>query len=188
VAWTERQAAVAELATRATAARAQGNVAAARLAELELDAERRRLLLLEEQRARLVLRAPAAGVVVTPLLHERVGATIAAGDSLIEIWAAGPVHTRIVVAQRNAGGVAVDSPLRIRFPAAPSRTWSTAITRLEAATDGGAVIAWAALPASYTGHLRPGMHGRARIHTARVSLAGAAARKLRHTLRGDLFL
>jgi putative peptide zinc metalloprotease protein len=188
IAHAQLQAAVRELDARAGHARTIGNAAAARAAELAAEREQDRLDLLERQRDALLLRASADGVLVTPLLDERIGENVEAGDSLVQLWTGGTLHARVRVEQRLTAGMRVGSALRIRFPGDPSRTWRVQVERIEpAATDEG-VIAFAALPADAAGRLRPGMQGRARIDAARTTIAGAIAHTWRRTIRGDLFL
>ena len=182
------QATLFDLGAQAAAARATRDAGAARLAELTLQTQRARLDLLEQRRAALVLRAPFDGVVVTPLLTERIGETVVAGDSLIELWADGDLRARVTVPQRNVGELGVGAGLRLRFPSHPSITWRANVERIEtAATDEG-VIAFATLPATVTRTLLPGMQGRARVVVAHTSVAGAVGRALRRLVRTDFFL
>jgi putative peptide zinc metalloprotease protein len=172
----------------AAAARSTGDAAAARAAEMEHAALRGRLATLEQQRDDLVLRAPVAGVLATPLLDERVGAFVAAGDSLLELWQPGPPRARVVVPARRGGDVRPGAVLRVRFPAFPDLTWHGTVERVEAAADGTVLHAIAALPESPDHPLQPGMTGRGRIDVARTTIGGAAARSLRRLKRLELLL
>jgi putative peptide zinc metalloprotease protein len=182
------QATVHELGAYANAARATRDAAAARLAEIVADAQSARLALLEQHGAALVLRASSAGVVVTPRLEERIGEVLAAGDSLVELWADGVLHAHIRVPQSYASGIDVGAYVRIRFPNAPGRSWHARVERIEPAATEEGLVAFAVLPADAAARLRPGMQGKARVAIARTTVAGAILRAARRGVRGDLFL
>ena len=177
-----------QLEARSLRARALGDGAAERAAAIQLETTRAQLALIEQRRAGLVLRAPFDGVFVTPRLEERVGERIAAGDSLVEIWANGALRTRVRIPQRVAGEVARGAQVRIRFPARPSLTWRTQIERVESAADASDLIAVAALPQAAAQPVFPGMRGRARIDITHTTIAGALERAARRLVRLDFLL
>jgi putative peptide zinc metalloprotease protein len=182
------QSVVHELTALADAARASGDAAAARTAEVAASADRARLALLDEQRAALALRASADGIIVTPRLEEHIGELVPAGDSLVQLWNGGGLRVRVRIEQPVLAGIDVGAMLRIRFPGDAARTWRAYVDRIEpAATDEG-VVAFASLPPDAELRLRPGMQGRARIAVSTTTIAGAIAHALRRTVRGDLFL
>jgi putative peptide zinc metalloprotease protein len=183
----EAHAQLAELITRAGAARAAGHAAAASLAQGELRAQQARIELLEARRVALALRAPVAGTMVTPQLGERLGELVAAGDSLMELWAGAGVRTRITIPQRDAGLLRAGMPVRLRFPAMPGKTWRTELRAFETTAREYGVVVMADLPDG-AGALLPGMRGRARITVARTTAGGALARAVRRAVRNDLFL
>jgi putative peptide zinc metalloprotease protein len=172
----------------AAAARSRGDAAAARAAELEYAAFRDRLAALKRQHDDLVLRAPVAGVLATPLLEDRVGAMVTAGDSLLELWQPGPPRARIVVPANRGGEVRAGATVRVRFPAFPGLTWHGTVERVEAAADGSVLHVLASLPESLAHPLQPGMTGRGRIDVARTTAGGAAVRSLRRLKRLELLL
>jgi putative peptide zinc metalloprotease protein len=180
--------AVQSLEARAAAGRARGDAAGARAAEMARDAERGRLRVLDAQRDGLIMRAPADGVMATPLLEERVGATIAAGDSLLEVWSPGELRARIAVPAARGGEVRAGASLRVRFPAWPGVTWHTAITRVEPAASGDLLVALAMLPSSPDYPLLAGMTGRGRVDITRTTITGATMRTVRRLRRLELFL
>jgi putative peptide zinc metalloprotease protein len=170
------------------AARSRGDAASARAAEMEQATMRDRLAALQQQRDELVLRAPGAGVLATPLLDERVGAMIAAGDSLLELWQPGPPRARLVVPAGRGGEVRAGATLRVRFPAYPGLTWHGTIERVETAADGTVLHAIASIPEHPAHPLLPGMLGRGRIDVARTTVGGAAVRNIRRLKRLELLL
>jgi putative peptide zinc metalloprotease protein len=176
-----------QLVVRATRARSS-SAADERAASIELAVSSTELQAIERRRSALVLLAPFDGTVVTPRLQERLGEEIAAGDSVVEIWAHGPLRARLFIPQRAAGEMTQGALLRIRFPARPSFTWRTAIDRVESAADGSDLIATAQLPASAQAPLLPGMRGIARVDLARANVLRALHLKARRVLRLDFLL
>jgi putative peptide zinc metalloprotease protein len=177
-----------QLLVRATRARASSAAADERATSIELAVSNTELQAIERRRSALVLRAPFDGTLVTPRLPERLGEEIAAGDSVAEIWAHGPLVARVFIPQRSAGEMTPGAELRIRFPARPSFTWRTSIDRVESAADGSDLIASAHLPASARAPLLPGMRGIARVDLAQGNVLRALHRKARRILRLDFLL
>jgi multidrug resistance efflux pump len=177
-----------QLEARSLRARALGDGASERATAIQLETTRAQLALIEQRRAGLVLRAPFDGVFVTPRLDERLGERIAAGDSLVEVWANTALRTRVRIPQRVAGEVTRGAEVRIRFPARPSLTWRTQIERIESAADASDLVAVAALPQSATQPVFPGMLGRARIDITHATIAGAIERAARRLVRLDFLL
>jgi multidrug resistance efflux pump len=177
-----------QLRGRMARARATGDAALERSATIELETTRARLAVLDQRREALILRAPFSGVLVTPLLEERIGERVAAGDSLIEVWSLGSLRARVRVPQRVAGEIAPGAEVRIRFSARPGLTWRTQVDRLESAADGSDLVALAALPQSETDPVLPGMLGRARVDITHVTIARAIERAARRIVRLDFLL
>ncbi|HSJ06351.1 MAG TPA: HlyD family efflux transporter periplasmic adaptor subunit [Longimicrobiales bacterium] len=184
----EAAAAVDGAARRASAARALGDAAVVRAAELEGDAARAQLSLLDAQRSGLVLVAPVRGVVATPLLDERVGDVIRAGEDLVEIWEDGPLRARLVVPASRGGEIRPGTAMRVRFPAHPGATWHAVVASIEPAAGGAVLHAIAELPESPDFPLYAGMVGRGKVDITRTTVAGAAARTFYRLKRLDLLL
>ena len=177
-----------QLRGRMARARATGDAATERSAAIELETTRSQLAVLDQRRDALVLRAPFSGVLVTPLLDERIGERVPAGDSLIELWSLGSLRARVRIPQRVAGEVAPGAEIRIRFSARPGLTWRTQVDRLESAADGSDLVALAVLPQSETQPVLPGMLGRARVDITHVTIARALERAARRIVRLDFLL
>jgi multidrug efflux pump subunit AcrA (membrane-fusion protein) len=177
-----------QMLVRAARARATGAAADERAATMQLSLIRDEIQRIERRREALVLRAPVAGMFVTPRLEERLGEQIAAGDSLAEIWAEGALRARVHVPQRTAGEMNQGAVLRIRFPARPGLTWHTQIDRVESAAEGSDLVVTAVLPESEQEPLLPGMRGVARVDLHQANVARALQRKARRILRLDFLL
>jgi putative peptide zinc metalloprotease protein len=173
---------------RAATAAARGDAATARAAGVEHASRAERLSVIERSRAELVLLAPADATVATPLLYERLGETIAAGDSLIELWSIGAPRARIEATPLEGGEITAGSRVRIRFAAHPGLTWTSMVERVESAADADRIIAFAPLGVDAEHPLLPGMVGRARVDIQRTSISDALIRSARRLIRLDLFL
>ncbi|MBI4409257.1 MAG: efflux RND transporter periplasmic adaptor subunit [Gemmatimonadetes bacterium] len=186
--WTRARAAVAALEGELAAARAAASSARARLAELELTAARRELDVLDQRRSALLLRAPFVGIVATPHPEELIGAHVAPGDSLFEVWRGGPVRARIFLHERDAGDLRAGAAVGLKFPVHPAWTWRSHIAVISPASRDGRVEALVPLGDPGQLPLRPGMVGRAKIVLQRATVARALGRGLRRTLRVDWLL
>ncbi len=139
-----------------------------------------------------MLLAPFSGDVVTPRTHELVGARAQAGDSLLELWDAEALRVWVSVAQRDAGGIEVGSPVRMKFPSEPSVTWWTSVDQVGPAADAERLDVLATLaPEGSDRHafaVKPGMRGKARITIRKSTVGGALLHWLRHSIRRDWLL
>ncbi len=185
--WTRTQAAVAALERAVSAAFARGDRAAQRAAELELSADRDMLERLHARREALVLRAPAAGQVVTAHADELLGATFEAGDSVLAMYRAG-LQARVFLPERDAADLERGDVARMKFPVQPASTWHSTIATVGSAARDGNLELIVPLTRSHTSILRPGMAGVAKIAVRRTNISGALMRSLRRTIRTDLWL
>ncbi len=146
----------------------------------------------ERLAAKLILRAPVAGVVLTPELDRLAAGSLRPGDALCEIAELQPIQLYIPLNERQARHIRPGQKVELRVAAASSRTYEGQITAdLKSApttelppnlvaTLGGDIAAQpdghgklkpleitygilVSLP-NTDGSLRPGMTGRARIH------------------------
>jgi multidrug resistance efflux pump len=95
------------------AARVERGRVALELAEVEL-----------ELRERLELRAPIAGVVVTPKLGERAGEAVKAGDAVVEVADMARVKAEIFVEERELDAVKLGMPVAVKVGSYPRRSFS----------------------------------------------------------------
>ena len=184
---TDRESAAAALATAerlAALARSRGDAAEERIQRIRADGLRREVALLEEELGLTTLRAPAAGVVLTPRLEERPGTSLAEGDLFLVTGRIDTLELELGVEQRDITRVRPGQTVRLRVDAFPQRTFSgtvTSIGELAAAADDGAVRypVRAAIP-NPGGLLKPEMAAHARVLT---DPASAATRLLRDPVR-----
>jgi GAF domain-containing protein/multidrug resistance efflux pump len=184
---TDREAAAATLASAdrlAALARSRGDAAEERLQRIRSESLRRELALLDEELGLTTLRAPVAGVVLTPRLEERVGTSLAEGDLLLSIGRTDTLELELGVDQRDVLRVRAGQPVRLRVDALPQRTFEGAVTsiaQLPVTGEDGVVryAVRAAIP-NPDGLLKPEMAAHARVLT---DPASTATRLLRGPVR-----
>ena len=184
---TDREAARAELATSerlAALARSRGDAAEERLQRIRTESLRREVELLEEELGLTTLRAPLAGVVLTPRLDERVGTSLAEGDLLLTLGRTDSLELELGVDQRDILRVRPGQGVRLRIDALPQRTFSGTVTSVAqlpiAGADGEVRFPVRALVPNEEGLLKPDMIAHARVLT---DPASAATRLLRGPVR-----
>ncbi|HEX6063480.1 MAG TPA: HlyD family efflux transporter periplasmic adaptor subunit, partial [Longimicrobiales bacterium] len=187
--WTQTQAAVASLERVVQVSARDRDFAGSRAAELELAARRAMLERLRVRREALVMRAPFAGRIVTPHPERLAGATIEAGDSILELHRAAPLLARVYLTERDAGDLDRGDIVRIKFPVRASWTWQSTIGEVSSAARNGYLELMVPLARSdSTGPLRAGMTGKAKVAARRTTVAGAVLWNVRRTFRTDLWL
>ncbi len=142
---------------------------------------RARAALAEEKLERTRLRAPEAGVVLTPRLEERVGQLLAAGAEFAVLADTSAVLVEVAVSERDASLVAVGQKVDVKMNSYPaSDVPRDGSVRLGAAVreegEERFVIAEARVE-NADGRLRPGMLGKAKVSTGTQRLLRALLRK-----------
>lgn len=176
------------LAGEETRARVAGRTAQARQFEAERrewDTER---VAVEHRIRALTLRAPVAGVVVTPRLEERLGRWVAAGGEVMRLNE--PDSLELVVALERAGATLVRAgqPAAVFVRLGVGRALEARVASVAAAAAGpGRVEARIHFPSAAAG-LRPGVTGEARIAVQRSNVWGALWWAVRKRVRSDLLL
>ncbi len=194
----ERQAldltfAVDSLAAREQRARAQGTAADARRLEAAREEAAGALAALRARLALLTLRAPAAGVVVTPRFEDLVGRRFDRGDTVAQLIGT-PDTVELRVALERAGATLVLAGQRAAVvpysdvgAATHAAVTSVAVVGTGAGTrEGGQVEARVRVPGSAA--YRPGVTGEARITVRRTNVLGALWWAVRKRVRSDLLL
>ncbi|HEX6104380.1 MAG TPA: GAF domain-containing protein [Gemmatimonadales bacterium] len=184
---TDREATAAAIATAersAALARSRGDAAEERLQRIRGESLRRELALLDEELALTTLRAPAAGVVLTPRLEERVGTSLAEGDLLLTMGRTDTLELEFGVDQREILRVRPGQRVRLRVDALPQRTFDGSVRSVaQLATVGEDGVTRypvrAAIP-NPDGLLKPEMAAHARVLT---DPASTATRLLRGPVR-----
>nr|WP_286177805.1 efflux RND transporter periplasmic adaptor subunit [Rhodopirellula sp. JC639] len=155
------------------AAQASRAYADQRIAQLEIDALRSELNLLDLRLSELQLRSPVDGMVVAGDLKRAKGAPLTTGQSLFEI---APLDEMIIEASVRDDRIAYvhqDQTAQLRLKAYPDRSWDARIElvhpRSEIRDEENVFIAQCTLPNEQQ-LLRPGMKGTLKIDCGRRPL------------------
>jgi cobalt-zinc-cadmium efflux system membrane fusion protein len=173
---TEREATAAEATTSdrlAALAVSRGDAAEERMQRTRGEALRRELSLLDEELGLTTVRAPAAGMVLTPRLEEWTGTSLAEGDDLLVIGRTDTLELELGVEQRDILRVRPGQEVRLRVDALPSRTFAgrvTSIGQLPTQRDGHVWYPVRASVPNSDGLLKPEMAAHARVLTDPASL------------------
>jgi multidrug resistance efflux pump len=183
---SDREATAADAATAdrlASLAASRGNAAEERLHRIRGEGLRRELALLDEEVKLTTIRAPSAGVVLTPRLAELAGTSLAEGDLVLLLGRTDTLELEFGVDQRDITRVRPGQEVRLRVDALPQRTFSGTVTSIaplpRAARDHVEYPVRAAI-ANSEGLLRPEMAAHARVLT---DPASAATRLFRDPVR-----
>ena len=174
---TSRSAAAAAVTAsdRAAAlAASRGDAAEERLQRLRAATLREEVALLDEELAAATIRAPIAGIVLTPRPEERVGSHLDAGDLMITVGRTDSLELEFGIDQKDIARVELGDEVRLRVDAMPQRTFSGRVASLgPLPTDSAAQVTFPvrAAVANPDGLLRPGMAAHARVLTEPASVA-----------------
>jgi putative peptide zinc metalloprotease protein len=148
----------------------------------EIEAERARLLRLQEElrylqsvRARLPIHSPVTGLLTTPRLREKVGQFVREGDLIAVVEGPTALEADVSLAEQDVARVQVGQPVDLKARALPFETFPAQVERIAPAAGRGEVQSTVTLGCrleSTGGTLRPGMTGHARVFTGRRSLGG----------------
>ena len=178
----EREGTAADAATAdrlAALAASRGDAAEERLHRIRGEALRRELALLDEELGLTTVRAPAAGLVLTPRMEERTGTSLAEGDPLLVLGRTDTLELEFGVAQQDILRVRRGQDVRLRVDALPSRTFEgrvTSIAELPREQDGEIRYPVRAAVANPDGLLKPEMAAHARVLTDPASTVTRALR------------
>ncbi|MGA7990242.1 MAG: GAF domain-containing protein [Thermoanaerobaculia bacterium] len=160
--------------------RAEGNAPALFQATARRDEMRARGALAEQKLERTRLRAPEAGIILTPRLEERVGQLLQEGIEFAVLADTAAVLVDVAVPERDASLLAAGQKVDVKLNSYPYRTFSGTVLHLGAAVreEGNErfVIAEARVE-NADGALRPGMLGKAKVSTETQRLLRVVLRK-----------
>jgi putative peptide zinc metalloprotease protein len=153
--------------------------------------EARRAYLLDQVRLATIV-TPAAGVVVTPKLGEKLGEHVTQGTQIAEVFEVERVLPEIVVSEKEIGDVAVGHPVVLKARAYPDRSFSgrvKAIAPRAADSDGVVrkVFRVTVELADRDGLLKPEMTGHAKIVCGRRTIVDLLTRRLARYIRVEFW-
>ena len=153
-------------------AASRGDAAEERLQRIRIEALRRELDLLDEEIGFTTIRAPVAGVVLTPHLNEAVGASLDEGDLLLTLGRTDSLELEFGVDQRDVSRVRPGQEIRLRVDALPQRTFKGVVISVgQLPSDSGSQVRYPIRAAveNTDGLLKPQMGAYARVLTAPAS-------------------
>jgi len=165
-------AAVSSADRSAALAASHGDAAEERLQQIRGDALREELALLDEQLGYTTVKAPAAGVVLTPHVSEKVGASVEEGDLLLTLGRIDTLELEFGVGQQDVGRVEPGQEVHLRIDALPQRTFVGRVTSIgQLPVDSGPSTHYPvrASIANPAGVLKPQMAAYARVLTQPAS-------------------
>ncbi len=147
----------------------EGDAAAMFAARARRDEQRARRALAEAELARTVLRAPVAGVLITPHMEQRVGQALARGAELAIVADTGAVTAEVAVPESDAALLQAGQAVALKMNPFPTRVFRGNVERVGAELrqegEESFVVAEARVENS-DAVLRPGMLGTGKIAAA----------------------
>jgi multidrug resistance efflux pump len=125
----------------AALAASRNDPAEERLHRIRGEALREELALLDEEIAYTTVRAPVSGLVLTPHLNERLGASVDEGELLMTLGRTDSLELEFGVDQRDIGRVERGQEVRLRVDALPQRTFTGIVTSVgQLPIDSGSTV------------------------------------------------
>ncbi|HTR02421.1 MAG TPA: GAF domain-containing protein [Thermoanaerobaculia bacterium] len=158
----------------------EGDAAAMFEARARCEEQKARRALAEEQLAKTLLRAPAAGVLITPHVEQRVGQALARGAELAIVADLGSVTAEVAVPEAEAALVKAGQPVALKMNPYPTRVFRGRVERVGAELrqegEESFVIAEARVD-NPDEAMKPGMLGTGKVAAATRPLGYALFRK-----------
>ena len=164
----EAEAALAQARRELAEAEFRNDPSSAGLAKIRSDLH---VAKVEYEQQRIVatqLRAPIAGVVVTPKVDERVGTMLKPGESFCEVVPGSRMAAEMGVEETELGLVQAGNSVALKLNAFPAQTFRGMVNRVGTQTlaqDGDQYFLVRAVFDNPDGYARDGMVGRAHIQT-----------------------
>lgn len=158
----------------------EGDAAAMFEARSRREEQRARTALAQEQLAKTQLRAPMAGVLITPHMEQRIGQALARGAELAIVADTGSVTAEIAVPESDAALVRVAQPVALKMNPYPTRVFRGKVERVgaELRQEGEESFVIAEARVDNPGDaLKAGMLGTSKVSTGLRPLGAALFRK-----------
>src|ERR1700723_4408053 len=165
----QAEAALAQARREIAEAEFRNDPSAAGQAKMRADLHAAEVNLEQERVASADLRAPIAGVVVTPKIEEKTGVMVKAGDPFAEIVDQQQMAAEMSVPETDLALVRPGKDVALKLNAFPTTTFLGAVDRIGAQTRtdaGEQYFLVRALFSNSAGRARDGMVGRVRIRAA----------------------
>lgn len=150
------------------------------IAEAELRRAQAEVAFVQKKLQLLTIRAPIAGRVLTPRLHERLHARLGAGDPFCELGSTGDKLVEIWTDEADADAIRAGQPVAVKVRTFPLEAFTGRVDLIAPAVteEGGQrVLRVDARVADPGGRLQPRMTGYAEIDAGRQTLLGRLSRR-----------
>ncbi|MGH9317785.1 MAG: efflux RND transporter periplasmic adaptor subunit, partial [Thermoanaerobaculia bacterium] len=167
-----------------------GNSAAMFEAQSRLEELKARISMEEERFARTRLVAPAAGVIITPRLEERIGQNLVRGAEFCIVADLGVTSVEVAVPEEDSALLSKGQPAETKLYPYPTRTFSGTVTRVGARIreEGKDRFVIAEIEiANPEGLLKTGMLGRGKIRVGQRKIVTLLLRQPARWLYGKLW-
>jgi multidrug efflux pump subunit AcrA (membrane-fusion protein) len=178
---------VDSMVAREAQARARNEMGVVSRIAAERATEAARLAGLQLEAGSLMLRAPAAGIVLTPRPESLGGHWVSLGQRLLQLGLPDSLEARIELSGAGASLVREGQPVRLLFYSDAAGTARSQVATVAAASAGGTGAVEVRAGISAQGR-RPGMTGEASITLRRSNVWGALWWGIRGRIRTDLLL
>jgi len=178
---------VDSMVAREAQARARNEMGVVSRIAAERATEAARLAGLQLEAGSLMLRASAAGIVLTPRPESLGGHWVSLGQRLLQLGLADSLEARIALSGAGASLVRSGQPVRLLFYSNAAETARSQVATVAAASAGAAGAVEVRVGISAQGR-RPGMTGEASITLRRSNVWGALWWGIRRRIRTDLLL
>jgi multidrug resistance efflux pump len=150
------------------------------IAQAELRRAEADVAFLEQKLELLTIRAPIAGRVLTPKIHESVGARVGLGDEICEIGSPQHMLVEVFVDEAEADALAIGQPVAVKVRSYPLEEFSGNIELIAPAVrveEGRRILRVEAKLDNSSGLLRPRMTGYAEIDAGSRTVLGRLLRR-----------
>jgi putative peptide zinc metalloprotease protein len=178
---------VDSMVAREAQARARNEMGVVSRIAAERAPEAARLAGLQLEAGSLLLRASAAGIVLTPRPESLGGHWVSLGQRLLQLGLADSLEARIALSGAGASLVRTGQPVRLLFYSDAAETARSHVASVAAASAGAAGAVEVRVGISAQGR-RPGMTGEASITLRRSNVWGALWWGIRRRIRTDVLL
>jgi hypothetical protein len=178
---------VDSMVAREDQARARNEMGVVSRIAAERATEAARLAGLQLEAGSLMLRASAAGIVLTPRPESLGGHWVSLGQRLLQLGLADSLEARIALSGAGASLVRTGQPVRLLFYSDAAETARSQVASVAAASAGAAGAVEVRVRISAQGR-RPGMTGEASITLRRSNVWGALWWGIRRRIRTDVLL
>jgi len=147
---------------------AAGKTAAAQIDQLEIRRQEVKRQLLQHRLANLEIKSPVDGIVVAGDLQRSEGVPVNVGQVLYEVAPLGQMTAELAITDEEISGVSPGMPVTLRLDSHPERQWRASLARVHprSVTREKDNVFLGEIPLDNSdGALRPGMKGRATVHT-----------------------